>query len=294
MRARYITIVFLFSFSALLFADEGEPPKIGNFALEGPQQPGPFLSFGQTLIGRNYVELSYATYSPYHNISPPFNNMNVALTYGITDETSLYLNFPIKADSATRNHAFHGLSSGLSDVTLQLEQSIYAAENTKYQDQATIVGSISLPTQEVTTIKTPQGYGSPSYFLGTTYSRTYVDWLGFVSPALLFTTTSGGVRLGSQFLYQAGIGRNILYVSGKSSLFGLLEVDGQFTQKNQLFGRDRPNSGGNVIALTPSVSLSAQRFVAQVGLGFPVVQKLYGTQTKVSYFLAANVVWTIN
>ncbi len=126
-----------------------------------------------------------------------------------------------------------------------------------------------------------------------TYNRTYVDWLGFVSPGVLLTTSSNNVRLGSQFLYQAGIGRNIFAVSGQSILFGLLEFDGQYTEKEQLLGRDNPNSGGNVISLIPSISFSTKNTMTQVGVGFPIIQALYGNQKKMNYFIEANFAWTI-
>ena len=279
---------------AVLEGDSVSPPTIGNFGLSSPQQPGPFLSFGQTLIGRNYLQLSLSTFSPYSNITGPFNNINASLTYGITDNTALYFNFPITADVATRNHSFHGISSGVRDITLQLEQAIYTTGNATYQDQATVVGSMTLPSQEVDLTKSSTGYGAPSYFVGATYNRTYVDWLGFISPGALLTTASHGTRFGSQFLYQAGLGRNILYVGHTSALFGLLELDGQYTEKNQLFGRALPNSGGNVVALTPSLSLATQTLMAQVGVGFPIAQHLFGNQQPLDYFIAANFIWTVS
>lgn len=301
---RMIQFVLLFNFSTLTYAaidasmTDGDsadsPPSIGNFTLPSSQQASPFLSFGQTLIGRNYLQLSFSTFSPYQNTNGPFNNLNTSFTYGITDNTSLYFSFPIQADSTIRTHAAHGLSSGVEDVTLQLEQAIYTVGDSKHEDQATIVGAITLPTQEVSIVGTSTGYGSPSYFLGATYNRTYVDWLGFVSPAVLLTTTSEGVRLGSQVLYQAGIGRNILYVSKQSTFSALLELDGQYTEKTRIFGQDITNSGGNVVTLTPSLSLSTPTLIAQVGVGYPIVQNLNGSQNKMDYFIAANLVWTIH
>ena len=296
-----IFILFVSCFSQLLFASTDEqaavddtqvrsPPSNGNFALRGSQQPGPLLSFGQTIIGRNQLQLYLDTFSPYH-VGGAFDSLNGSLTYGITDSTSLYINYPIKSNSETR--VFR--SSSLSDVTLQLEHAFYTVGNTKYQDQATIVGSITLPIQNDTTSRSPraQGFGSPTYFLGTTYNRTYLDWLGFVSPGVLFTTTSEHIRLGSQYLYQAGLEHTIIAISKQSILFGLLELDGQYTEKDLVRKYYLPNTGGNFVAMTPSLGFSTQRSIAQVGIGFPVVQNLNGNQTKIRYFIAANFSWTI-
>lgn len=267
---------------------EGSPPNIGNFALPGPQQPGPFLSFGQTLIGRNYLQVSLDTYSPFP-VGGAFDKVNATMTYGITDSTSLYFNYPIEADVVTRTHRM----TGLLNIVVQLEQAVYTVGNKRYQDQGTIVGALTVPMNEVTTNRFQQGYDAPAYFLGGTFNRTYVDWLGFVSPGVQITSTSKHIRLGSQVLYQAGLGRDIFSVSDKSILFGLLEVDGQYTQRDRVFGHELPNTGGNVVSVIPSLWLSTQNLIVQAGIGFPVVQNLYGNQTKMDYFIAGNVSWTI-
>lgn len=268
--------------------DGSSPPNIGNFALPGPQQPGPLLSFGQTLIGRNHVQVDVSSFSPYH-LAGPFDNINGSLTYGMTDTTSLYFNYPITSDPRSRFIR----STAIQDITLQLEHAFYTAGNRHYQEQATLVGAMTLPLEEATTVRFPKGFGSPAYFFGTTYNRTYVDWLVFFSPGVWLTTPSNHIRLGSQGLYQAGVGHSLLSVSEKSILFGLLELDGQYTKKDTVFGHALPNTGGNVVALTPSLSLAGQRFIAQVGVGFPMVQVLNGHQKKADYFIAADLTFTI-
>lgn len=264
------------------------PPNIGNFALSSPQQPGPLLSFGQTLIGRNHLQLYYTTFSPY-DIVPPFKNMNTSLVYGFTDKTSLYFNYPLAADSSARSVR----TTNLTDITLQLEHAVYVSGNHRYQDQATLVGAITIPTSEATTPKFPKGYGAPAFFLGTTYNRTYVDWMMFVSPGALITTSSNSIRIGSQYLYQAGLGHNIIAITEKSTLFALLEFDGQYTEKTEVLKHKYPDSGGNTIALTPSLAFATQQLIINVGVGFPVVQRLFGKQAKVTHFVAANIIYTI-
>ena len=270
-------------------SSSSNPPNIGNFSLPSPQQPGPLLSFGQTLIGRNHQQLEYTTFSPFHVVGP-FRNMNASIISGLTDSTSLYFTYPITSDSSTRSlHA-----TAIGDVTLQLEHAFYTEGNRQYQEQATVVGAMTLPLQEVSPSRNKAiGYGSPTYFLGTTFNRTYVDWLVFVSPGAWFTTTSNNVRLGSQGLYQAGLGHTIVSVTDKSILFGLLELDGQYTYKDEVFKHGLPNTGGNVIALTPSISLATENLIAHVGVGFPVVQNLNGTQKLTDYFIAASFTLTI-
>ena len=300
----WFVAVILFGFFGFAYAttddqaainDDGvdSPPNIGNFALPAPQQPGPLLSFGQTLIGRNHVQLAYNTY----NVVPKSgggNSRNMELFYGFTDTTSLYFNYPLESDSSTRTNRF----SSLSDAILQLEHAVYTAGNTKYQEQATVVGLMTLPLQGTTQVRrrgrvVSVGYGAPVYFLGATYNRTYVDWIGFVSPGYLITPVSENIKLGSQALYQAGLGRTIKTVPDKYIFLWLVEFQGQYTAKDQIMGRSLPNTGGNVISLAPSLWFSTQRLILQAGLNVPVMQHLNGNQSKMDYAIATTLTWTI-
>lgn len=298
--------------------DSDSPPSVGNFALPSPQQPGPLMSFGQTLIGQKYIQLSLNTFSPYSaSAGGAFNTVNASAVYGLSDNTAFYFSYPIQDDIQTRTHR----KAGLLDASVQLEHAVYSAGNNHYQEQATVLGAVTIPlnhesallvkkrdeerraimrrggtTEEITRAvsRTKLDYGSPTFFAGATYNRTYADWLGFVSPGFLITTPINQIQLGSQWYYQAGIGRNIYSISNESILFALVELDGQYTEKDYMYDRYNPNSGGNVIDITPSIWFSMRHFIAQVGVGFPIVQNLYGNQTKTNYYIATNISWTIN
>jgi hypothetical protein len=272
------------------------PPNVGNFALPAPQQPGPLLSFGQTLIGRNHVQIAYSNYTVIPR-SGGGDNRNIELMYGFTDATALYFNYPLESNYSTRHSRF----SSLNDAILQLEHAVYTAGNTNYQEQATVVGLMTLPLQSTTEVRLRSatnrhisvGYGAPVYFLGATYNRTYVDWLGFVSPGVLITSVSDNVKLGSQALYQAGLGHTIKTVTDRYIFLWLLEFQGQYTAKDEIFGNSLRDTGGNVISLAPSLWFSTQRLILQAGVNIPVMQHLNGNQTKTNYAIAAMLTWTI-
>ncbi len=72
----------------------------------------------------------------------------------------------------------------------------------------------------------------------------------------------------------------------------MVEADGQYTGKNKINGVKDPNSGGNVLFITPSMWISSNHLILQLGAGVPVIQHLIGTQDKNSYLLALNIGWT--
>lgn len=134
----------------------------------------------------------------------------------------------------------------------------------------------------------PTGFGSPSFFIGSTLSRMYVDWFAFASPGVVLTTRHNDTKFGNQFLYQGGFGRHLINIKG-----WMIEGDGQYSQRNKINGGIDFNSGGNVVYVTPSLWVSSKKLIVQLGVGLPVTQNLYGNQTKDSYLLVANLGWAL-
>jgi len=266
--------------------DKNEPPKIGNFALPSTQQPGAFLSMGQNVIDKNQIQLyclaDVFQGSKRHNI-----DAIPAVVYGITNNLSAFFNIPI-AISYKQDDSH---SSGLEDMFLQFEYAISSKTTSDSSYQSTILANVTFPTGS--TEKTPNtGIGAPSYFLGVTFDKTYVNWLVFTSYGGVLTTKRNETKYGNELLYQLGVGRNIYSIPSKWIFAWMVEADGQYTEKNKINGVKDPNSGGNVLFITPSMWISSNHLILQLGAGVPVIQHLIGTQDKNSYLLALNIGWT--
>jgi hypothetical protein len=205
------------------------PPKMGNFALTSSQQPGPLISFGQRVINKDqkqfYLFVDYLT-----GFKQQVVDIVPSFVYGIRDDLSLQINVPIAASYKQNKQS----SSGWEDVLLQFEYAYYTNKTSHYTDQATIVGSLAFPTGSAKK-QPPTGFGSPSFFLGTTFNRTYVDWFGYASYGIVFTTPNGGSKSGNEFLYQWGMGKNILTIDHEWIIALMVEVDGQYNQKNKIY-----------------------------------------------------------
>jgi hypothetical protein len=286
-RLLVVLIFLLFASASYGSRSNQQPPAIGNFALSTSQQPGPLVGFGENIINKNQIQLFLAA-DDFGGVNKHFVDVIPSILYGITDALSIFINAPIAASYVQNaNH-----SSGFEDAFIQLEDAFYTRKTQFFIDQATIVGNITFPTGSATK-QPPTGAGSPSFFLGTTFNRMYTDWFVFISPGAMLTTTNDNTKLGDEFLYQFGFGRNIKVINGW--LFAwMLEVDGQYTQRNKINGTTDLNSGGNVIYATPSLWISSKKLILQLGAGVPIEQSLYGNQTRNSYLLIANLGWTFN
>lgn len=263
-----------------------EPPKIGNFSLGTSQQPGPLVSIGQNIIDKDQLQF-FLFADDFIGIKKYNVDLVPSLLYGITDNFSVYFNYPIAL--SYKEGDYH--SSGPEDMFVQFEYAFYNASNADYSDQATVLANMTFPTGSPE--KNPAtGLGSPSFLLGGTFMRAYPYWFGFVSPGAILTTSYHGMKVGNQFLYQAGIGGNIEGVPNELITAWMVELDGQYSQKSRARGVSDPNSGGNVVYLTPSFWLSSQQFILQVGAGVAVAQHQNGDQKRAKYLLVANLGWT--
>lgn len=283
-------MLLLLLFPALLFSEEDkkeeekkdEPPAIGNFALPVSQQPSPLVSFGENIIDQGTVQLFLFgdAFIGNHNY---LSDLLPAILYGITDELSLFFNIPF----SPRNQLGTSQSSGLEDIFVQLEYAFYNEQNRCFVDQATFVFNVTFPTGSAVKVP-PTGFGAPTFFVGATFNRMRAYWFIFTSYGALIPCSNHGTRFGNQLLYQLGFGRDLPSRAG--TIFAwMVEIDGAYSYRNQIEGAIDPNSGGNVVYVTPSIWLSSKKLLFQLGIGYPVVQNLFGNRLKQFISLDFNI-----
>jgi hypothetical protein len=263
-------------------------PDIGNFALPTSQQPGAFVSIGQNVIDKNQKQIWFFA-DAYVGPKSRFVDAIPGALYQPTDNLSLFLNVPYALDYRYEDTQ----SSGLEDIFCQAEYAYYNNPTTQYNDQATILGYVSAPTGF--SQKAPStGYGGVGYFLGTTFTRTYVDWIFFTSYGGFFSTKNNNTnaKYGNYYLYEFGIGKNICYIKSELIFNWLIEFDGYYYEKNNIDNELDPNSGGNFAFIVPSLWISTQNLIVQLGIGVPVYQEFHGEQNKFRYLWVANIGWT--
>ena len=283
--ANFLINIFI-CFSSAYAQTSDKPQAIGNFALPYSQQPGAFMSFGQNTVEKGKT-LLYLFADDFAGDHQHYIDAMPSIVYGFSDNLSIFFTVPFAV--SYQQQSDH--SSGLKDIFLQLEYTVYSKETKCYTDTATLVVNTSFPTGS-SEKNPPTGFGAQAFFLGGTYSRLYTDWFGFVSPGLLVPTSHHGTRFGNNILYQLGLGKNICYETSRYILSWLLELNGTYYQKNRIDGETDPDSGGNIIYMIPSLWFSTQHLIVQGGVGWAIAQNWNGHQPKSTYLLAANIGWT--
>ena len=262
-------------------------PPIGNFALDPSQQPMNLLGFGQLILEKGVAQVM-APFIRYQGSNAQTTKFLPTGIYGLRDDLSILFRMPIALN--TKNDDKH--ASGLETLLLQAEYVPYINETNAFDEHMTIVTNATIPTGSSVEKRFPTGFNSSSFFLGTTFGRTYTDWVAFTSEGVNVGIRNEGRTVGTSVLYQAGIGKNFSSAAGKYIFAGLLEMTGVYTGKTRYsYGTD-PHSGGNVIYVTPSLFLSTPKFIGQLGIGLPIVQNLFGSQNKINCLLVSNFAWT--
>lgn len=264
---------------------EEEPPPIGNFSLPTSQQPYGLFAFGGNVIDKNEVQLFFFA-DDFKGKDKVFIDLIPSILIGVTDKFSIFLNFPFTPEFKDGNHK----SSGLLDFFIQGEYAFYNKATSFYTDQATFVGNITAPTGSIKK-NPPTGAGSPTLFLGWTYTRMMVNWFAFTAQGAVITTSNHKAKIGDQFLYQFGFGRNFPSRTGWIYAW-MIELDGQYNEKNIINGRIDSNSGGNTIFVTPSLWISSKDILLQFGVSVPIYQNLFGKQNRFDYALNLNFAWS--
>lgn len=285
MKAGFSVFIIMLFCSLKCAASEDQPPQVGNFALPFSQQPGPLIGFGENILDKNETQL-FLLADDYAGIKSHYIDVVPSILYGITSDLSIFINIPYAASYKDGDQK----STGFEDAFAQLEYAFYNYSTKSHADQATIVANVTIPTGSIH--KDPAtGLGSPSYFLGTTFNRTYADWFVFGSPGAILTTARNGTKYGNSYLYQFGFGRNITDINGWL-LAWMAEIDGSYSQRNRIQGLIDPDSGGNIVYVTPSIWASTKQLILQFGVGLPATQHYFGNQTRDTYLLAANIGWS--
>lgn len=262
-----------------------EQVHVGNFSLPTSQQPGPLLSFGQNIVDKGNV-LAFVYPDKLKGKRKKFFEIIPSILYGITDKLSLFVEIPVAVKFQQEQFKSHGIE----DVIVQLEGIVYVTETATTVNEITAVGNISLPTGSFFK-QPPTGFGSPTFFLGTTLSRSKPDWYYFCSLGGIITTMYKQHKTGNLFLYQFGVGRNIAYKTDGWILNWLVELDGIYAQHSKTNNIIDRNSGGNSIVLGPSLFFSTRRFLMQGGISAFIEQHQFGIQLKNDYLAAAYVGW---
>ena len=277
-------IYFVFCILALHAREEDEVAHVkeGNLALRTSQQPCPLFCFGQNIVDKGDLQLfGFVNYLNAQRAQ--FIDVMPNVLYGIRDDLSIFAGMPF----AARYERGAAHSSGIEDMFVQVEYAFYNKDRPTYANQLTVVANMTVPTGSKN--KNPAtGLGVPSFFFGLTANHMGRDWYLFLAPAINYAPRKHD---NFSFIYQGGLGRNVMYIPEKLVVTLVAELLGATGSLNKI--RGSTSSSADTLSIGPSLWVATPRFIFNVGVIVPLVRNK-NTPDRANYLFAADVGWTFN
>ena len=228
---------------------------------------------------------------------------------GVTNNLTLGFSVPFVKRNNLKETAHHGDdeefellggAEGLGDAQAFGQYQFYADSASKTFISALF--GIKFPTGDTDEksregerleVELQPGTGSTDPFIGLAVSKDLRLWT--LDTNLLYTIATEGSQdtdLGDVFNYNAALSaplsslfnnshdhssHNHDHITDKLNL--VLEMNGEWRDRIEIDNETEQNSGGNVVYLSPGVSLITHGWVASVLAGWPIIDDLHGEQS---------------
>lgn len=192
-------------------------------------------------------------------------------------------------------------TSGLGDITLLGKYRIYTKDFPGATSRLAILGGLELPTGRSGDSDSvgkfsrtfQAGSGSWDPILGVAYSNQNLDDEWDYNLTYHFNTEAHNFEFGDVLKYTVAYQKRILPWDlpdeGLYTQFNaVLELNGEWKQKNQDSSGSVADSGGNTVYLSPGLQIASKRFVAETSFQIPVFQDLNGSQVETDYVVITS------
>lgn len=262
-------------------------------------------SRSDTISDAKLAALAEAGEEGVHSVDS-INTLSLGLAYGVSNDFTLSLQLPYLNRKNIREGHFDeiemegeveslGDSRGVGDLTVIGQYRFHNQGETA----ATLFTGLKLPTGETENINDEgeqfetefqPGSGSVDVIFGIATKKSWGP--SSLTGSLLYTIAGEGeldTDLGDQFDYNVAYAYRISgATSNEAELLGpatgyavdlVLELNGTWRDQEETNGETSPNSGVNVVYLSPGLSITgAQGWFGSLSLGLPVVTNVKGAQ----------------
>ena len=192
-------------------------------------------------------------------------------------------------------------TSGLGDITFLGKYRIYTKDFPGATSRLSLLGGLELPTGRSgdsdsvgklsRTFQTGSGSWDP--IIGATYSNQTLDNEWDYNLTYQFNTEAHNFEFGDVLKYTIAYQKRLLpWELPDEGLYtqfnAVLELNGEWKQRNRNESGSVDASGGNIIYLSPGLQVASKRFVAETSVQLPVFQDLNGTQVETDYVIITS------
>jgi hypothetical protein len=209
------------------------------------------------------------------------------LGYGVTPKLALFgvaplVNVERKIGAARSNF------TGLGDASIFARYEIYRNDRPGKTLRIAPFAGLILPTGRSGRI----GDGSVDGFAGLIFTAASTNWNFDSQIKYTANTRAKGFARGDSVSAGASLQYrllpNTLTARSEGFLYGVLEANLTQLQKDRLGSAINPNSGGTQAFVSPGLQYATRRWIAEMALTIPVLNKLHGTALAQDYALITS------
>ena len=197
---------------------------------------------------------------------------------------------PLTGQRVTRD------TNGLGDMRTLLKYRIYTKDKPGLTHRLGLFGGVEWPTGDdddrdsLGRLPQPLQLGSGSWdpIVGVVWTTQKLGWEFDADLGYKVNTKANNFEFGDQVFtnisYQYRLWPRKLPNEGiPSFIYGVMELNGSYTEKNKLGGIEDDDSGGLTLFLSPGLQWVSRSWVVEGSIQLPIVQDLHGDALKTNY-----------
>lgn len=220
--------------------------------------------------------------------------------YGFTERFSGILAVPYldKSLKLTRpgGDRIRREANGLGDIRTLLKYRVYTKDKPGVTHRLGVFGGVEWPTGDDNDKdrfgRLPQplqlGSGSWDPIAGLVWTTQKLGWEFDADLGYKVNTKANNFELGDSLLYNLSYQhrlwpRKLPEEGVPAFVYGVVEVNGSYSQENEIEGRRDRNSGGHTVFFSPGIQWLNASWVVEASVQFPIIQDLNGDGLKADY-----------
>lgn len=215
--------------------------------------------------------------------------------YGLTEKLAFSVTAPYihkKQESTSAGVRSTIRDSGIGDISFMSKYRIWSKDLPGEARRISLIGGLELPTGD-NKAQLKLGSGSVDPVAGILFTHQSLSQEFDLDLTYQFNTEASNYEFGDVLKYNAAYQRRlwpwVLPEKGVYSQLNLvLELNGEYNQKDKSQGSIVKDSGGNTLFLSPGVQWAAKKWVLETSIQLPIIQDLNGGQLETDYALVTS------
>lgn len=222
------------------------------------------------------------------------------LIYGFTEKLAIigilpYLDKRLRAGEVERG------DRGLGDATLLARHQVWQVDRPGETFRGQLLAGLELPTgrddarDSLGRLPQPLQLGSGGYdpMVAAVFSWQRLQWQADFDVIYKINDEANGFRFGDTLAHDAAFQyrlwpRNLSQSGVPSFVYGVLELNGTWAERDRLDGAELADSGGYQLFVSPGLQYVTQRWIVEIATQVPIVQNLNGNQLETDYTIVAG------